>query len=274
MTVIVSLLAISAAWIAWILAAPMLRRRRRRRLGQQPVPPGWEAVLQRRLPIYRRLPLPLRQRLFGLVQVFLAEKPIIGCAGLQVTDEMRLSIAAQACVLLLNRDISDYDGLAAILVYPGGFVSRHGYRNEAGLHVEEVRSLSGESWNSGKVVLSWQDVTGGARDACDGNNVVYHEFAHQLDQAGGAANGAPPLAGEDARRRWAEVWSRAYEEMHQHLQHDHRAVLRADAGDSPAEFFAVATEFFFEAPQRLREAFPAVYQQLRLFYRIDPMAWF
>lgn len=274
MTVIVSLLAISAAWIAWILAAPLLRRRRRRRLGQQPVAPGWEAVLQRQLPIYRRLPLPLRQRLFGLVQVFLAEKPIIGCAGLQVTDEMRLSIAAQACVLLLNRDISDYDGLAAVLVYPGGFVSRHGYRNEAGLQVEEVRSLSGESWDSGKVVLSWQDVTGGARDACDGNNVVYHEFAHQLDQTDGAANGAPPLAGEDARRRWAEVWSRAYEEMHLHSQHGHYAVLRADAGDSPAEFFAVATEFFFEAPQRLREAFPGVYQQLRLFYRVDPMAWF
>jgi hypothetical protein len=274
MTVVATFLILSAAAIVWILAAPGLRRWRRLRMAARPVPPGWDKTLSRHLPIYRRLPPRLRQRLVGLMQVFLAEKPIVGCAGLQLTDDMRLSIAAQACVLLLNRDFSDYDGLDAVLVYPGGFVSRHDYRNEAGLHVEEVRALSGESWESGKVILSWEDVDEGARDACDGNNVVYHEFAHQLDQASGIANGAPPLPDETARRRWAEVWSQAYDLMrHHHGSHGRQAPLRAYAGESPAEFFAVATEFFFEAPQRLREAFPALYEQLVLFYRLDPGTW-
>ena len=180
-------------FILWVIGEPWWVSRRRERLRQRPFPPAWRRILQRRVPYLRRLPADLQRQLRQHIQVFIAEKPFIGCGGLVVTDEMRVTIAAQACLLLLNRRPSYYPSLRQILVYPGAFFVDRLHADAAGVLQDQRRLLSGESWSQGQVILSWTDALEGAAVDDDGRNVVIHEFAHQLDQETGHANGAPRL---------------------------------------------------------------------------------
>ena len=157
------------------------------------------------MPYYRFLPSPLQAKLKGLVQVFIAEKDFIGCDGLQVDDDMRVTIAAQACLLLLNRPGTPFPKLRQVLVYPGAFVVERLRLEPSGVLQDQRAALSGESWAQGQVVLSWADTVEGAAVPADGRNVVLHEFAHQLDQEKGFANGAPHLGSREAYRRWSQV---------------------------------------------------------------------
>ena len=169
-------------WVAW----------QRQRVATQMFPPQWRKVLRRRVPLVRRLPVPLQLQLKKHMQVFIAEKPIIGCAGLRVSDEMRVVIAAQACLLVLNRSTDYFPNLRQILLYPGAFAVDRASTNDAGVQQEQRQAMAGESWSQGQVILSWQDCLEGAARSDDGRNVVIHEFAHQLDQENAVANGAPP----------------------------------------------------------------------------------
>ena len=258
---------------AWILFQPRLTAMRRSRIRARPFPPAWRAILRRNVPLHRRLPPGLQRQLRGHVQVFLAEKSFTGCDGLAVTDEMRVTIAAQACLLLLDRPDHYYPRLHQVLVYPGPFVVRREQRNGIGLLHDEERVLSGESWSHGQVILSWPDVLEGALSADDGRNVTIHEFAHQLDQETGHANGAPDLAGFQRYPRWSRVLGQEYGALQERLHNHEASLLDPYAATDPAEFFAVCSEVFFEQPGHLAAGHPDLYGELSRFYRVDPRHW-
>jgi Mlc titration factor MtfA (ptsG expression regulator) len=261
-------------FITSVLGKPVLRDYRRKRLRAKPFPPEWEQILERRVSIYRRLADPLKQQLRGHIQIFLAEKRFYGCGGLEITDEMRVTIAVQACLLLLNRKTDYYPKLFSILVYPSVFVVHRETRDEAGVHTEKRNVLSGESWAVGKVILAWDEVRYGVQDRTDGENVVLHEFAHQLDQEDGVANGAPPLGSQSAYLNWARVLSQAYEELRRNLERGEETVINPRGAENPGEFFAAATEAFFEIPEQMKAIHPELYQELSCYYRVDPGEWF
>jgi Mlc titration factor MtfA (ptsG expression regulator) len=256
--------------VAALLAKPWLTKRRRARLRAKPFPAGWRRILRRRVPIVARLPSDLQLRLKGHIQVFLAEKPFIGCQGQAITNEVRVTIAALACLLLLGHERPDcYPRLKQILVYPDAFVANREQVLGAGLVQQQRRAMAGESWAQGQVILSWADVKAGAADWTDGRNVALHEFAHQIDQDSGVADGRPWRANPGARRRWARVMDQAFER----LRSEPSQVIDHYGASDPAEFFAVVTEAFFERPQELAAEAPAVYAELAELYRVNPSEW-
>jgi hypothetical protein len=271
--VLLAVITVALGLAVWLGAAPWLLHRRRSRLRRQPFPQAWRRILRRRVPLVQRLPADLQLRLKQDIQVFLAEKPIIGCAGLKVTDEMRVTLAAQACLPLLGARRGYYPALTQILLYPGAFVVDRPHTGAAGVQSEQRRALSGESWAQGQVLLSWSDVLNGAADPDDGHNVVIHEFAHQLDQAKGFANGAPALASRAAYARWSRVMQTEFNALHRRLASGEEGVIDAYAATDPAEFFAVTSELFFERPLVLAQAHPMLYQQLSAYYRLQPLSW-
>ena len=258
---------------AWILLQPRFVAMRRKRIRGRPFPAAWRAILRERVPYVRLLPADLRQQLEKHIQVFVAEKDFIGCDGLAITEEMRVTIAAQACLLLLNRPGHYYPRLSQILVYPAPFIVHRQTNAGIGLLQEESCVHTGESWAHGQVVLSWPDVLEGAAIPDDGRNVVIHEFAHQLDQEKGYANGAPDLAEFQRYPRWSRVFGQEYGALQERLRNQEASVLDPYAATNPAEFFAVSSEVFFEQPQRMAAEHPALYVELSRFYRIDPLSW-
>jgi hypothetical protein len=212
--------------------------------------------------------------------VFLADKPFVGCAGQAIDDEVRVVVAAQACLLLLGRDDAEvYPRLHQVLVYPGAFVVQASQAADGGVVQAQRQALSGQSWAHGQVVLGYADVLAGAADPGDGQNVVLHEFAHQVDQDKGVADGRPWLPGRARRKRWALVMDDAFWRAQRQAAVDAEADVDAPglfgsyAATAPAEFFAVATELFFERPQALADAEPAVYRELAGLYQVHPAGW-
>ncbi|MBK6982259.1 MAG: zinc-dependent peptidase [Betaproteobacteria bacterium] len=258
---------------AWLLAQPWLTARRRERIRRRPFPAAWRAILRERVPVSRRLPADLQRQLKERILVFLAEKRFTGCDGLEITDEMRVIIAARACLLLLNRRDHYYPRLAQVLVYPGPFIVNRERRNGIGLVQDESRVLSGESWAHGQVILSWPDVLEGAANQDDARDVTIHEFAHQLDQEKGFANGAPDLVGFQRYPRWSRVLGQEYGALQERLLNQEASLLDPYAATDPAEFFAVCSEAFFKQPQRMAFEHPALYGELRGYYRVDPAGW-
>jgi Mlc titration factor MtfA (ptsG expression regulator) len=259
-----------------LLGQPRWLAYRRGRVGGQAFPATWRKILRRRVPLVRKLPADLQLQLKKHMQVFIAEKTFIGCAGLRITDEMRVVIAAQACLLLLNRVTGYFGQVRQILVYPGAFVVQHTTTDGAGVQQEHRHALAGESWSQGQVILSWQDALEGAAVADDGRNVVIHEFAHQLDQENGAAHGAPPPAPGDTHysaQRWSQVFHAAYAQLQDELHRGHDGLLSHYGAKDPAEFFAVVSEVFFEQAQALSKAYPALYRELSGYYKVDPLSW-
>jgi Mlc titration factor MtfA (ptsG expression regulator) len=268
------LIAIAAAlFAAWVVAEPWLAARRRKFLRAQPFPPHWRAVLQRRVPIYRTLPAALRRELERQMQVFLAEKAFIGCADQPIDDEVRVTIAAQACLLILGRSAAPFPNLRSILVYPSAFAVERVRPEPSGVLQETRQVLSGESWTRGRVILSWDDVVHGAAIPDDGANVVIHEFAHQLDQEKGYANGAPWLGRRDRYPRWSQVLGAEYARLQQQVALGEPTLLHPYGATNPAEFFAVVSEVFFERPGEMALLHPALYDELARLYRVDPRGW-
>ncbi len=258
---------------AWLWGPWARREWRRWRVRRQPFPPAWRELLRRRWPLYARLPADLQLQLKQHVKVFLAEKPFIGCGGLEVTDEMRVLVAAQASLLQLNRRAGLWPDLRQVLLYPGAFVVDRVVPAGAGLQHPERQVLAGESWHQGQVILSWDDVLAGAADAEDGRNVVVHEFAHQLDSETGPPNGAPVLGRRERYARWAAVQQSAFEALQARLARGEPGVLDPYAATNPAEFFACASEAFFERPAALAAEQPALYAELAACYATNPLHW-
>lgn len=259
--------------LAWLVGEPLWVRWRRERLRAKPFPLAWRRILARRVPYFRTLPADLQLQLKKHITVFLAEKPFIGCRGVEVTDEMRVTIAAQACLLILNRRTDYFPKLRQILVYPDAFVVDRLQADGSGVMREGRHALAGESWSQGQVILSWQDTLDGAATIDDGRNVVIHEFAHQLDQEAGHANGAPFLGRRERYARWSSVLRAEFDALVQRTLLQQPSVISDYGATDPAEFFAVVSEVFFEQPQRLAAEHPALYGQLAGFYRVDPSSW-
>ena len=255
--------------VLWFLVLePFLRKRKRQNLRTEPLAPALKSLAWKNVPVLKRLPPENQKELEGLINIFLAEKKFTGFEGLQITDEIRVTVAAQACLLLLNRKSSLYRSLTNIFVYPGAFRSRQ-ERHEGSLVHEDHPVRSGESWANGPVVLAWDHAFQGGLLPHDGHNVVLHEFAHQLDQENEHTDGFPVLGGPEGYKVWAQVMEKEYQSLRSAAEKGHRTLLDHYGATNPAEFFAVATEVFFEQPKSLREDHPDLYDQLKNFYNLD-----
>lgn len=246
---------------------------RRRRIDMRPFPSTWLAILRRRLPFFDGMPEPKQHQLQQLIKRFVHRKRFIGVAGLSITDEVRVTIAAQACLLLLNRPGSEYSQLRTILVYPREFLAEHVQQDAQGLVSHERHVLAGESWDNGRIVLAWDSVERGARNFSDGFNVVLHEFAHQLDQESGVANGAPLLHSKGAYAAWAQAFTDEFHSLQRAAATGNPSVFDYYGASDPAEFFAVATETFYERPHSLAQHHPDLFRQLSDYYQVDPRQW-
>ena len=246
------------------------RERKRRRLRERPFPDTWRRVLQA-TSLYRRIPPHDQAKLLGHAQVLLAEKRFEGAGGLTVDDAMKVLVAGHAAVLLLHRPPTCFPKLFSIVIYPQTYAVEEAVVDEARF-VEEIDELrAGESWTRGAVVLSWSDVEADLEGAV--RNVVLHEFAHQLDAEDGATNGAPILADQELRQRWARELTVAFDQLVAAVDSGHRPFIDAYGAQDPADFFAVATEAFFLHPVQLRQGRPSHHAILRDFYRQDPARW-
>jgi len=272
-TTLLLMLALAASVSAWLWGPAWARHWRRQRVRRQAFPSQWREVLRLRMPYFQRLPADLQLQLKKHTQVLLAEVPFIGCAGLTVSTEMRVLIAAQAALLLLNRRDASFRNLRQVLVYPTAFVIERAVATGHGTLQEARQVLAGESWQQGQVILSWQDVLANAAAPQGGHNVVIHEFAHQLDQESGSANGAPYLFGRPARLAWARTLSAEYQALQQRLANGEPGLINAYAATNPAEFFAVVSELFFGQPQALATEHPALFREFSACYGVNPLSW-
>jgi len=247
-----------------------LRRRRHARIAKQPFPEAYSEYLRARVPYAARLDGAALEKLHDLILVFLEEKSFDGAGGLELTDEMRVVVAAQACILLLGWDEPEvYPDLARVVVYPSAYKATRKAMNGAVLQESDEVRL-GESWDRGVVVLAWSAVTSGAADVKDGHNVVFHELAHQLDQQFGDADGAPELHDGMSYREWSTTLGSEFANLEAKAEDGRPTLLDHYGATNPAEFFAVATETFFEKPQQMKTRKPELYAQLAAFYRQDP----
>ena len=270
---ILLLLALLGLFLIVTLGKPLFRYYRRKQLRSSPFPPKWEEILNRSVALYRHLPDLLKKELQGHIQVFLDEKIFEGCGGLKITDEIRVTIAGQACILLLNRKPNYYPKLYTILVYPSAYVGKK-VTVTGMLHTEVTAPVAGESWTRGEVVLAWDNVRQAAIDLAFGHNVVLHEFAHQLDQEDGSANGAPILEKGTSYRTWAMVLSKEYKKLKRKALSGRKDIMDYYGATNPAEFFAVATETFFERPEQMKLTHPELYKELVSYYKLDPLKLF
>ena len=247
--------------------------RRRKKLIQELFPSVWEDILQRNVAHYCMLNDMERMHLRELIRVFIAEKDWEGCGGLQLTDEIRVTISAQACLLLLGLPHNYYQNVETIIVYPSTVVPpqrKLGFFETAIEPLEESHPIIGQAFQQGPVIIIWDAALHGGRHPESGHNVVYHEFAHKLDMLDGAADGTPPLRDRAEYRDWMQTCSREYLRLKHDAEHGRKSFLNAYGATSEAEFFAVATEQFFDQPLLMIKNAPDLYRILKEYYRQDP----
>lgn len=272
--VIIVRLAIAAVGLilTFLILKRVSRSVRRKRLLASPFPAEWEQIVEKNVPLYNRLPDAMKRQLQGLVHIFVAEKTYEGCGGLEITDEIKVTIAAQASMLLLNRKVTYFPKLRTIYVYPHTYLANR-VSSDGRVEVVGRSARLGESWQNGPVVLSWNGVIGGTSNITDGRNVVLHEFSHQLDQEDGVGDGAPILEHRARYVTWARVLSAEYLSLQKKKKKHRRSVIRKYGAMNPAEFFAVATETFFEKPKQMKKKHPELYDELKDYYKLDPVEW-
>jgi len=236
----------------------LVRRWRRRRLLRDPIAPAWEAILHARVPFFAGLGAGVRARFLRDLRVFVAEKHWIGAGGMDITEEVQVVIAAAAVRLTLFLDVDIYNRLTEIIVYPSHYV-----------HEDRDGVVFGEAHQWGTVVLSWEAVVAGLENPHDGHDTATHEFAHVLDRQGGAFDGTPELRAREHYRAWSKVMSHHFLRLRAGKSAERR-VLRDYGATNEAEFFAVATEVFFEKPESMKERAPELFEELRLFFGFDP----
>jgi Mlc titration factor MtfA (ptsG expression regulator) len=259
-----------------VVAAWLLRRRARaqrfRQLAGTPLDAELVDLLRQHMPLYEHLPSELQLRLQGLVNVFLNDKSFFGSGNLEITDEMRLAVAGNACLLLLNQEDPRFPGSSTILLYPNTIVTQT-VKHDGAIVREGQSARLGESWHRGPVILSWADVLHGVDNPEDGHNVVIHEFAHKLDEENVSMDGLPVLREHADYADWARVMSEEFAGLIKRTRSNHNRVMDGYGSTSPAEFFAVASEAFFEKGQHMKKRVPMLYAQLEQYYGVDPAGW-
>ena len=251
------------------------KKRRRARILATPFPDSWNELIRDNVVLDRQLTHEQQQRLRRLVRIFVAEKNWEGCGGLVMTDEIKVTIAAQACLMVVGMDEDLYfDHVLSILVYPTGYVAPGAHDSGIGLVLESGQPRLGEAWWRGPVILSWADARAGGRRETPGHNLVLHECAHQLDMMNGRiTDGTPPLKTKEQHDRWVSVLGPEFDRLVEDCRRGHHGFIDCYGATNPAEFFAVITETFFERPNALRLHHAEAYNVLRDYYGLDPAEW-
>jgi Mlc titration factor MtfA (ptsG expression regulator) len=234
----------------------------------------WITYLQVNLPLYEYLPQDLRDRLHQKIGQFVRSTFFEGCNGLELDDEMILTVSAQACILILNHEGRPYPELNTVLLYPTAFTTNSESVGPGGTIISRQVKCLGESWENGTVILAWDSVRRGAQNIYDGHNVTFHEFAHQLDSRDGDTDGVPLLPSKEAYQTWATVLGESCNTFIDRVRRQKKTLLDPYGATNPAEYFAVATETFFEKSRQLKKKQPELYQELQTFYQLDPASWF
>lgn len=246
---------------------------RKKELLNKPFSEEYLKILDSNFRVYKKLPEHQQKKLFGLIHIFLDEKDFTACEGLEMNDEIRVTIAAQACLLLLNNKAQPwYRKLHTILVYPSAYVAKS-KSHEANVISEGDSVRLGESWGGGSIVLSWSHSRQGGVNFNDGQNVVLHEFAHQLDQVDGPADGVPNFDDLTNYMDWAKILGREYKRLVHKAIKNQKSLLDKYGATNEAEFFAVATECFFEKPKQMSKKHPELYNSLSKYYGLNPLEW-
>ncbi len=251
------------------------RNRRRKKILQTPFPLEWREIVTRSVQHYSYLDEEEQQRLQQLIQVFIAEKQFEGCGGLEINDEIRVVIAAQACLLVLGLPPSQYLQLESVIVYPTTVSippSRQSVFSTGGMIVPDGQAILGQAFLRGPVILVWDTVQQNGRHPEQGHNVVYHEFAHVLDLRDGTADGTPILQNSTLYQAWVETCSREFAALKSKARTGQKSLLDYYGSVNEAEFFAVATELFFDRPLRMEKELPELYTVLSQYYRQDTAA--
>jgi len=260
-----------AGFCLWALVV-WWRKQKIARVYSRPLKPEWLHILKQEVGFYARLPDEVQKLLRGHISYFMYSKSFVGCEGLQVDDRMRLTIAANACLLVAKRGRPSYSSFETILIYPDTYVAKQPSRDGMVVHDDEsVRA--GESWYRGPIVLSWADVVRGTSNLEDGNNVVMHEFAHKLDEENGVMDGLPILRNRSQYAEWSKVLNEEYDSFLHRVAARKNEVIDSYGAVSPVEFFAVITESYFEKPGQMQQRLPELYGQLKRFYDLDPLEW-
>ena len=267
-TFLILVLVAIAKWFVY----KKIRRHTQRKIYSQSLPVEWESILKQNVSHYPHIPEKYRLCFHGLINLFLNEKAFIGCDGQAITDEVRLTIAGNVCLLLLNQNKDSFPGFTSILVYPNTYIVKE--TSYDGLVETQHNSVrAGESWQRGQVVLSWSDVIKGVNHTTDGHNVVIHEFAHKLDEENSIMDGLPVLRQSTDYKEWSEILNTEYQSLIKRVTYDSNSVLDEYGTHSPPEFFAVATESFFEKSKQMKQQLPKLYGQLSQYYGLDPDNW-
>ena len=245
-----------------------LRRFRRKRFLREGLCEEWRQWLDF-LPVLHDLPPGDRRKLEGMTRVFLEEKHFEGCGGFEMRDKVRVVIAAQACLLILNLHHDFFQRVRTILVYPSTFKHGSSWQRADGVVERHESANLGEAWPGGPIILAWDSAYQGGRDANDGQNTVFHEFAHKLDMLDDVTDGIPPLS-HDIEEGWRDDFLNLYHQFVADLQGGRKRLLGSYAATNPAEFFATASEYFFELAIELEARDPLLYALLERFYRQDP----
>ncbi len=250
------------------------KRSRRKQLLGEPLPAPWLQIIEKNVAVFALLSAAERERLLAATKIIVAERPFVGSGGLEITDEVKVTIAAQAAVLLLGEDGYYFDRVPTIFVHPHHQTTKSHRDLTSAVLVEEGVLIEGQALDQGEIRLVWDDVLYGGRDATDGENVVLHEFAHHLDRLDGDVGGIPPLPSDEAREQWVRIFDRELAELRRDIRRGHDVFLHEEAAENRAELFAYSTECFFEQPHELAEFHPDLFNCLFSFYRTDPRNWF
>lgn len=249
------------------------RERRRKKILSVSFSDKWERYIQKSIPYYQHLNEEEKKRLQDLIQIFIAEKDWLGCNGLELTDEIRVTIAAHACLLILELPNEYYSNVESLYVYPTTVVSPEqppGFFEIPTEPLDGPMPILGEAHYRGPVILVWDAVKRETRHPERGHNVVYHEFAHKLDMLDGKADGTPPLATREEYQQWVDVCSKVYLQLCDKVERSEHTFFDSYAATNEAEFFAVVTEYFFSNPAGMRRHYPELYKVLQGFYLQDP----
>lgn len=239
-------------------------------LNRHPIPHDiWHTLLQQGH-LFKNLTSVEKAHLRELSTLFLHQKNFVATREMELTHQMATLLAAQACLPILNLGLGYYDGWTDIIIYPAAFKTNRNVTDSIGLVTHQEQFLGGEAWSKGPVIISWDTAEADLYHHRHGHNVVVHEFAHKLDMLNGSTNGMPPLHTNMIRQEWTKAFSEAFDHLQNQLERHHNPAINAYAATSAAEFFAVCSEYFFTAPNKLHQQFPKVYEQLELFYRQDP----
>lgn len=265
------LLIVAAGFLIWI-GVSRYTKYRRQKIASAPLAQTYIDILQRNVGLYAVLPENLKLALHRGINLFLFDKEFVGCDGQEISDEVKLTIAGNACLLVLAQTRPIYPSFQTILVYPSTYVVTQ-KTHDGQVVFDEHSARAGESWYRGPIVLSWSDIMHGSMNIADGHNVVIHEFAHKLDEENGVMDGLPILRDSSHYGEWSKVLNSEYTAFLKRVERRKNKVIDEYGAVSPVEFFAVISESFFEKPKRMKSKLPELYSQLQLFYGLDPASW-